>query len=361
MSEDVIRKQVSWTPLPCPWYLPSIRNYKFTFCHSILGYEIKTSGAFRSGWPMEFTFCVGAIAALLFFLLFPEKNIGLAATILLILAWFCHGMVLMRYRPHFDLPKRYFYRGIDRFNCHWGQFDQLLFTEIHALQIVPSGKKSHCQLVAVLQNGSRKLLIHGDYYTLLTYMIYENVKGRAVFPQEPSPCFLNAVAPIWDGAMFPLKYISPTETISESEYQPPTGVALVSSDDLATFNREYTAHGFNEAILWADAYSKGTGFKPLPLNLIITTLESWPSRLNAAGIQTSVRVEDFYECCGRSIETGCCFDGLNLTVEFDGYPVCLLCFIKVPFLNSRKINACFYCENEKLLEALKHAGLDKEK
>ena len=131
--------------------------------------------------------------------------------------------------------------------------------------------------------------------------------------------------------------------------------------DLATFNREYTAHGFNEAILWADAYSKGTGFKPLPLNLIITTLESWPSRLNAAGIQTTVRVEDFDECCVRSIDSGCCFTGLNLTVEFDGYPVCLLCFIKVPFLNSRKINVCFYCENEKLLEALKHAGLDKEK
>ena len=49
MSEDVIRKQVSWTPLPCPWYLPSIRNYKFTFCHSILGYEIKTSGDFLPG------------------------------------------------------------------------------------------------------------------------------------------------------------------------------------------------------------------------------------------------------------------------------------------------------------------------
>ena len=144
-------------------------------------------------------------------------------------------------------------------------------------------------------------------------------------------------------------------------YQLPDGVTFVADDDLATFNREYTAHGFNEAILWADAYSKGTGFKPLPLNLIITTLESWPSRLNAAGIQTSVRVEDFYECCGRSIETGCCFDGLNLTVEFDGYPVCLLCFIKVPFPDSGKIEACFYCENEKLLEVLKHAGLDKEK
>ena len=80
--------------------------------------------------------------------------------------------------------------------------------------------------------------------------------------------------------------------------------------------------------------------------------------MNAAGIQTSVRVEDFYECSGRSIETGCCFDGLNLTVEFDGYPVCLLCFIKVPFPDSGKIEACFYCENEKLLEALKHAGLE---
>ena len=144
-------------------------------------------------------------------------------------------------------------------------------------------------------------------------------------------------------------------------YQLPDGVTFVADDDLATFNREYTAHGFNEAILWADAYSKGTGFKPLPLNLIITTLESWPARLNAAGIQTSVRVEDFDECCVRSIDSGWCFTGLNLTVEFDGYPVCLLCFIKVPFLNSRKINVCFYCENEKLLEALKHAGLDKEK
>ncbi len=43
------------------------------------------------------------------------------------------------------------------------------------------------------------------------------------------------------------------------------------------------------------------------------------------------------------------------------HPVCLLCFIKVPFPDSGKINVCFYCENEKLLEALKHAGLDKEK
>lgn len=144
-------------------------------------------------------------------------------------------------------------------------------------------------------------------------------------------------------------------------YQLPDGVTFVAADDLATFNREYTAHGFNEAILWADAYSKGTGFKPLPLNLIITTLESWPARLNRAGIKTAVRVEDFDECCVRSIDTGCCFDGLNLTVEFDGYPVCLLCFIKVPFPDSGKIEACFYCENAKLLEALKHAGLDKEK
>ena len=144
-------------------------------------------------------------------------------------------------------------------------------------------------------------------------------------------------------------------------YQLPDGVTFVADDDLATFNREYTAHGFNEAILWADAYSKGTGFKPLPLNLIITTLESLPERLNRAGIKTAVCVEDFDECCVRSIDSGCCFTGLNLTVEFDGHPVCLLCFIKVPFLYARKINACFYCENEKLLEALKHAGLDKEK
>ena len=140
---------------------------------------------------------------------------------------------------------------------------------------------------------------------------------------------------------------------TDISYQLPDGVTFVADDDLATF-----AHGFNEAILWADAYSKGTGFKPLPLNLIITTLESLPSRLNAAGIQTSVRVEDFDECCVRSIDSGCCFTGLNLTVEFDGYPVCLLCFIKVPFPDSGKIEACFYCENEKLLEALKHAGLE---
>jgi|GEM_PF-6995288 hypothetical protein len=144
-------------------------------------------------------------------------------------------------------------------------------------------------------------------------------------------------------------------------YQPPDGVTLVDADDLATFNREYTAHDFDEVIHWADAYSKGTGFKPFQVYIRIDFFEFWPERLNAAGIKTTVRIEDFYECCRRSIDAGGCFDGLNLTIEFYGYPVCLLCLIKVPFPNSGKIEAYFYCENEKLLETLKHAGLNEEK
>lgn len=144
-------------------------------------------------------------------------------------------------------------------------------------------------------------------------------------------------------------------------YQLPDGVTFVADEDLETFNREYEAHGLKSAIFWANTYSKGTGFKPFQMSIGKDLFESWPERLNRAGIKTAVRVEDFYECCRRSIDSGCCFDGLNLTVEFYGHPVCLLCFIKVPFPDSGKIEACFYCENAKLLEALKHAGLDKEK
>ena len=151
------------------------------------------------------------------------------------------------------------------------------------------------------------------------------------------------------------------EYLVDTSYQPPDGVTLIDADNLATFNREYTAHGFDEAIRWADAYSKGAGFKPFPMQIHIDFFEFWPERLNAVGIKTTVRIEDFYECCGRSIEADCCFDGLNLTVEFNGATVCLLCFIKVIFPDSGKIEACFYCENKKLLDVLKHAGLEEEK
>lgn len=138
----------------------------------------------------------------------------------------------------------------------------------------------------------------------------------------------------------------------------PDGVAFVAADDLAVFNREYAAHGLEAAIHRADAYSKGTGFKPFQVSVCRDLFESWPKRLNAAGIKTAVRIEDFHECCRRSVHAGCRFDGLNLTVEFHGVPTCLLCLLKVPFSDSARIEACFCCENEKLLEVLKHAGLE---
>ena len=257
----------------------------------------------------------------------------------------------MHYRPCIYWEETgYFYLGKN----------PLPFDRIQLLQIVPTGKKKHCQVIALLKDGSRKLLVHGEYRHILALTFLD--KDRKVAASSPSShFFLDAVAPIRDGAMFPPEYVPPSPNARSVSYKPSPGISLIGADDLATFNREYTTHGYNEAILWADAYSKGSGFKPLPLNLFITVLESLPERLNRAGIKTAVRVDDFYECCGRSIDTGCCFDGLNLTVEFDGYPVCLLCFIKVPFPDSGKIEACFYCENAKLLEALKHAGLDKEK
>lgn len=143
-------------------------------------------------------------------------------------------------------------------------------------------------------------------------------------------------------------------------YQLPDGVSLVAADDLAIFNRECAAHGFEEAIHWADTYSKGSGFKPFQVYIRKDLFELWPKRLNTAGIKTTVRIEDFYECCGRSIHGGYRFDGLILTAEFQGNLFCLLCFLKVPFPDSTMIETCFYCENEKLLEALKHAGLENE-
>lgn len=344
---DNTESRLSWEPLPCPWYWPSLRGYRFRL-DLLRGRSIGEPCVVRG---VEAIFILGGIVAMTGFFFLEEFTSGAVTGILLTLAVMCRWVVQMHYRPCIYWEETgYFYLGKN----------PLPFDRIQLLQIVPTGKKKHCQVIALLKDGSRKLLIHGEYRHILALTFLD--KDRKVAASSPSShFFLDAVAPIRDGAMFPPEYVPPSPNARSVSYKPSPGISLIGSDDLATFNREYTTHGYNEAILWADAYSKGSGFKPLPLNLFITVLESLPERLNAAGIKTTVRVDDFYECCGRSIDTGCCFDGLNLTVEFDGYPVCLLCFIKVPFPDSGKIEACFYCENAKLLEALKHAGLDKEK
>ena len=344
---DNTESRLSWEPLPCPWYWPSLRGYRFRL-DLLRGRSVGEPCVVRG---VEAIFILGGIVAMTGFFFLEEFTSGAVTGILLTLAVMCRWVVQMHYRPCIYWEETgYFYLGKN----------PLPFDRIQLLQIVPTGKKKHCQVIALLKDGSRKLLIHGEYRHILALTFLD--KDRKVAASSPSShFFLDAVAPIRDGAMFPPEYVPPSPNARSVSYKPSPGISLIGSDDLATFNREYTTHGYNEAILRADAYSKGSGFKPLPLNLFITVLESLPERLNRAGIKTAVCVDDFYECCGRSIDTGCCFDGLNLTVEFDGYPVCLLCFIKVPFPDSGKIEACFYCENAKLLEALKHAGLDKEK
>ena len=343
---DNTESRLSWEPLPCPWYWPSLRGYRFSL-DLLRGRSVGEPCVVRG----EAIFILGGIVSMTGFFFLEEFTSGAVTGILLTLAVMCRWVVQMHYRPCIYWEETgYFYLGKN----------PLPFDRIQLLQIVPTGKKKHCQVIALLKDGSRKLLVHGEYRHILALTFLD--KDRKVAASSPSShFFLDAVAPIRDGAMFPPEYVPPSPNARSVSYKPSPGISLIGADDLATFNREYTTHGYNEAILWADAYSKGSGFKPLPLNLFITVLESLPERLNRAGIKTAVRVDDFYECCGRSIDTGCCFDGLNLTVEFDGYPVCLLCFIKVPFPDSGKIEACFYCENAKLLEALKHAGLDKEK
>ena len=344
---DNTESRLSWEPLPCPWYWPSLRGYRFRL-DLLRGRSVGEPCVVRG---VEAIFILGGIVAMTGFFFLEEFTSGAVTGILLTLAVMCRWVVQMHYRPCIYWEETgYVYLGKH----------PLPFARIQLLQIVPTGKKKHCQVIALLKDGSRKLLIHGEYRHILALTFLD--KDRKVAASSPSShFFLDAVAPIRDGAMFPPEYVPPSPNARSVSYKPSPGISLIGADDLATFNREYTTHGYNEAILWADAYSKGSGFKPLPLNLFITVLESLPERLNRAGIKTAVCVDDFYECCGRSIDTGCCFDGLNLTVEFDGYPVCLLCFIKVPFPDSGKIEACFYCENAKLLEALKHAGLDKEK
>lgn len=344
---DNTESRLSWEPLPCPWYWPSLRGYRFRL-DLLRGRSVGEPCVVRG---VEAIFILGGIVVMTGFFFLEKFTSGAVTGILLTMTVMCRWVVQMHYRPCIYWEKTgYFYLGKN----------PLPFDRIQLLQIVPTGKKKHCQVIALLKDGSRKLLIHGEYRHILALTFLD--KDRKAAASSPSSLFfLDAVAPIRDGAMFPPEYVPPSPNAQSVSYKPSPGISLIGADDLATFNREYTARGFNEAILWADAYSKGSGFKPLPLNLFITVLESLPERLNRAGIKTAVRVDDFDECCVRSIDSGCCFTGLNLTVEFDGHPVCLLCFIKVPFLYARKIKACFYCENEKLLEALKHAGLDKEK
>jgi len=358
---DNTESRLSWEPLPCPWYLPSIKQYRFQIEGSCLGHEITTHG--RDGnivfgiFLAIVTVCaaIGMIYMLtqsfFWMIVVGIPLIGITALV----AWF-----QLRYIPHFDLPGRFFYRGIDRFETKHGQFDQLPFDQIQLLQIVPTGKKEHCQLVALLKDGSRKLLIHGSYRRILELTIWENQKGIAVISSKPSPCFLNAVAPIRDGAMFPLEYTPASEKSKASSYKPSPGISLIGADDLAIFNREYLAHGFEYAARWADAYSKGTLFKAFPVCLDIAMFEKWPERLKQAGIQTELRPDDLYECIGRSLQADCRFDGMSLRVEFNGWPVCLLLFIKLVFPDSGKVEACFYSENDKLLEALTNAQLEED-
>ncbi len=357
-KEDKLKTEVSWEPLPCPWYVPSMKIYGFAILHSCLGHEINTIRQSSCNLMEGIVWCLVIILPLGLGVLFPEQFwVGGVCLGVLLFACVLMIAVQIRYKPHFDLPKRFFYRGINRFDCKRGQFDQLSFDEIHALQIVPIGKKEHCQLVAVLHDGSRKLLIHGGYRQLLGVTVYDNVKGKAEFSKKPSPCFLNAVAPIWDDAQFPLPYTPVPEPVAQESYQPPDGVILCEPEDLKQFNRGFKEQGYYGAISWADAKNKGTGFQPLPLYLLMDAFEVWPEKLYAAGVKTTVQTDDLYECCGRSLDTNH-FDGLNLTVEFENNIYSLLLFLKLPFADSGKVEAFFYSENPELLKALKSAGLE---
>ncbi len=336
-------------PLPCPWYVPSLKVYGFVIQHSCLGDEIATVRSHSRNLPGEIALCLFILLPLGLFAFFPGQLwAGGVCLGLFLLIYALVMAVQIRYKPHFDLPKCGLYRGINRFDCPKGQFDPLLFDDIRALQIVPTGKKRHCQLVALRKDGSRKLLLHGDYYQLLRFMIYDNVKGRAVFPAKPPPCFLNAVAPIWDGAQFPLGYTPDPEPVEQEPYLPPTGVNLFAPEELEQFNRNYEEHGFDD---WA-------ALSPLPLYLRIDAFETWPIKLAAAGIKTTVDTIDLYLGCGRSLDTTG-FDGLKLSVEFHGKFHSLSLFMKSPFPDSGKVEACFYSENTELLAALKNAGLEE--
>jgi len=350
--------RLSWEPLPCPWYLPSVKQYRFQIGGSSLGYKITT---YRySDGNILFNAASVMIAAGTVYGFTQSILWSVAIGIPLLVFITAFSWIQLRYMPHFDLPGRFFYRGIDRFEFKHGQFDQLPFDQIQALQIVSTGKKEHCQVIALLKDGSRKLLIHGAYRRILALIVFENREGKAVVSSEPSPCFLNAAAPIRDGAMFPLEYTPASQKMQTVSYKPSPGISLFAADDLAAFNRESLAHGFENAVRWADVCSKGTGFKAFPVCPDISMLEKWPERLNLAGIKTHMRMDDLYECISRSLLAGCRFDGMILTVEFNGYPVCLLLFIKLVFPDSGKVEACFYSENTELLEALKHAGLEEK-
>ncbi len=330
--------------------------YGFRIQHSLLsGHEIETIRVRTGNWAEQLAFCLLVLLPLGLVLLFPGQLwIGGTCLALLLPACFLSFALQIRYKPHFDLPKRFFYRGIDRFDCSRGQFDRMQFEAIRALQIIPTGKKEHCQLVALLHDGSRKLLLHGEYRSLLRAMIYENIEGKAVFPSKPSPCFLNAVAPIWDGAQFPLPYTPAPAPVRQEPYLPPNGIRLFAPEELEKFNRGYKEQGYYGAIAWTDA-----GFQPLPLHLCLDTFEDWPEKLHKAGIKTTVRTADFGACCERSFDAEH-FDGFRLDVEFEGNPHVLLFFLKLPFKDSARVEAFFYAENTELLHTLKHAGLEEQ-
>lgn len=344
---DNTESRLSWEPLPCPWYWPSLRSYRFRL-DLLRGRSV---GEPCVVWGMEAIFFLGGIVAMTGFFLLGKFTSGAVTGILLTLAVMCRWAVQMRYRPCIYWEETgYFYLGKN----------PLPIDRIQLLQIVPTGKKKHCQVIALLKDGSRKLLIHGEYRHILALTFLDKDRKAAV-SSPSSRCFLDAVAPIRDGAMFPPEYVPPSPKARSVSYKPSPGISLIGADDLAIFNREYLAHGFEYAARWTNAYSKGTPlFKAFPVCLDIAMFEKWPERLKQAGIQTELRPDDLYECIDRSWQSDCLFDGMNLTVKFNGWPVCLLLFIKLVFPDSGKVKACFYSEDTELLAALKNARLEEK-
>lgn len=142
--------------------------------------------------------------------------------------------------------------------------------------------------------------------------------------------------PIRDGAVFPLEYTLTTQKARTVSYKPSPEVSLCAADDLAAFNRKSLAHGFKNAVHWAEACSKGTGFKACPACPDISMLEKWSEHLSPAGIIPVCGWIFILGCISRSLQADCRFDSINLTVEFNGYPVCLLLFVKQKFPDSGK-------------------------
>ena len=102
--------RLSWEPLPCPWYLPSVKQYRFQIGGSSLGYKITT---YRySDGNILFNAASVMIAAGTVYGFTQSILWSVAIGIPLLVFITAFSWIQLRYMPHFDLPGRFFYRGI---------------------------------------------------------------------------------------------------------------------------------------------------------------------------------------------------------------------------------------------------------